>query len=160
MAPSSASQFRHRQSISNIPLADSLSRGQSFFAGFKVSSPRPEQTFVSQAPEEILEESPPPDETPPMSPRRSLKRALSSQMSRVNSIFRGQSYDSPPQSPTAGVSTPPATHEMSMSSDDIAGPRFQTTPPVEPVGDRTAGDYAVYSNITVYFFYLDTKFLD
>jgi hypothetical protein len=52
------------------------------------------------------------------------------------------------------TSPPSATHESSMSLDDVdvAGPRFQTRPEVEPIGERTAGDPAVYSNIAVCFF--------
>ncbi|KAF8806587.1 alpha/beta-hydrolase [Phlegmacium glaucopus] len=103
MAP--PSPVRRRQSSSNIPLAQSVSRRPS---------------------------------------RKSLKRALSSQLSRVNSVLRGQPspvHDSPPALPTS------ATHASSLLSDDVAGPRFQTSSP-EPVDERTAGDHAVYSNIT------------
>jgi len=142
---------------SNIPRANSASRRPSVFSGFKVPSPRPEQTI--QAPDEtaidIHEGYQPQVETSrPGSSRKSLKRALSSQLSRVNSVLRGQPshiHDSPPALPVS------ATHASSLSSDDVAGPRFQRTTPVEPVGERTAGDPAVYSNITVCF-YLDTRF--
>jgi hypothetical protein len=41
---------------------------------------------------------------------------------------------------------------MSLDDVDVAGPRFQTRPEVEPIGERTAGDPAVYSNIAVCFF--------
>jgi hypothetical protein len=157
-----APQMHHRQSTSTIPQVDSISPRQSFFPGFKVPSPRPEQTIAVQTPETIgmLEGLQSSNERPPS--RKSLKRALSSHMSRVGSVLRGQSppnCESPLESPmSAGViaSPPSATHESSMSLVDVAGPRFQTRPGVEPIGERTAGDPAVYSNITVCFF-LNTK---
>ena len=151
-----APQIRHLPSTSTIPQVDSSSpRQSSFFSGFKVSSPRPEQTTAVQASEatsmsEGLQSS---NETPPS--RKSLKRALS----RVGSVLRGQSSptcESPPESPmfTGVITSPPsATHESSTSFADVAGPRFQTSPQVEPIGERTAGDPAVYSNITVCFLF-------
>jgi hypothetical protein len=159
MAPSS------RPSMFSIPQVDSMSPRQSFFASFKAPSPRPEQTITIQGPEEttvaILEGSQLPDGTAHKSRRKSLKRALSLQMSRVGSVFRGQ----PPESPAcnspfessvfAGVSTSPLS-----ATPDVAGPRFQKTPAIEPVDERTAGDPAVYSDITVCFCCLDTRFLD
>ena len=154
-----APQMQHRQSTSTtIPLVDSISRRQSYFSGFKVSYPRPEQTVAVQAAETIpiLEQSS--NERP--SSRKSLKRALSSRMSRVGNVFLGQS---PPscgsslESPMAAeVTTSPhsATPESSilLVDVDVAGPRFQTSPEEELLGERTAGDPAVYSNITVCFF--------
>jgi hypothetical protein len=158
-----APQMRHSQSTSTIPQVDSISPRQSFFPSFRVSSPSPEQTTAVQTPEAIamsegLQSS---NETLPS--RKSLKRALSSQMSRVSGVLRGQSSptcESPPESPMfSAVITPPtsATHESSMSLVDIAGPRFQISPQGEPIGERTAGDPAVYSNIAVCFF-LNTIF--
>ena len=152
-----APQLQHRQSTSTIPQVDSIYPRQSFFSGFKVSSPRPEQTIAVLAPEAnaTLEGLQSLNERP--TSRKSLKRALSSQMSRVGSVLRGQASptcESPPESPmSAGViaSLPSATHESSMSLVDVAGPRFQTSPGVESIGERTAGDPAVYSNIAVCF---------
>ena len=153
-----APRMQHPQSTSTIPQVDSISPRQSLFSGFKVSSPRPEQTIAVEAPEAIvmLEGLQSSDGRPPS--RKSLKRALSSQMSRVGSILRGQSSptcESPLESPiSAGaVISPSATHESSMSLDDVAGPRFQTSPGVEPIGERTAGDPAVYSSIAVCVFF-------
>ena len=160
-----APQMQHRQSTSTtIPLVDSISRRQSYFSGFKVSYPRPEQTVAVQAAETIpiLEQSS--NERP--SSRKSLKRALSSRMSRVGNVFLGQSPPScgSSQSPMAAeVTTSPhsATPESSnlLVDVDVAGPRFQTSPEVEPLGERTAGDHAVYSNIAVcFFFFLNASF--
>ena len=142
----------------------SMTRQHSLFGGFKLPSPRPDQTMTVQTLEEtevvMLEGSQTPDESPPRSSRKSLRRALSSQLSRVSSMLRGQPppvCDSPPGllgSPLfAEVNTSPVsdTHENSPSSDDVAGPRFQMTAPVEPV-ERTAGDPLIYSSITVCFF--------
>lgn len=149
-------QLRHIQSTSTIPQVDSVSpRQSSFFSGFKVSSPRPEQTIAVQDPEAIamLEGPQSSNETP--TSRKSLKRALSSQMSRVGNVLRGQSSptcESPTELPmSTGVvtSSPSATHESSMSLADVAGPRFQISPQMEPTGERTAGDPAVYNNIAV-----------
>ena len=148
-----APQMQHPQSTSTIPQVDPISRRQSFFSGLKVSYPRPEQTVAVQAPEAIttLEQS----SNEMLSSRKSLKRALS-YMSRVSSVL-GQSSptcESSLESPvTAEVITslPSATQESSMSLVDVAGPRFQTSPEVEPIGERTAGDPAVYSNIVVCF---------
>ena len=150
-----APQMQHPQSTSTIPQVDPISRRQSFFSGLKVSYPRPEQTVAVQAPEAIttLEQS----SNEMLSSRKSLKRALS-YMSRVSSVL-GQSSptcESSLESPvTAEVITslPSATQESSMSlvDVDVAGPRFQTSPEVEPIGERTAGDPAVYSNIVVCF---------
>ena len=144
-----APRTHYPPSTSTIPQVDSISRRQSFFSGFKVSYPLPEQTIAVQAPEvnATLEQSS--NERP--SSRRSLKRALS-RMSRV-----GQSpptCESPFESSIAAeVITSPssATHESSVDVD-VAGPRFQTRPEVEHIGERTAGDPAVYSNIAVCFF--------
>jgi hypothetical protein len=152
-------QMQHTQSTSStIPQVDSPSFRQSFFSGFKVSYSRPEQTFSVQAPEatDISEQS----SNEKSSSRKSLKRALSSQMSRVGTVLLGQSSptceSSLESTMAAEVITSPssATHESSMSLDDVdvAGPRFQTTPDVEPITERTAGDPAVYSNIPVCFF--------
>jgi hypothetical protein len=161
MAPTLTSQMRRRQSGSTIPQVDPISPRQSLFSGFKVPSP-----FEETAPESIpiLERPQSPDQTPLILSRKSLKRALSSQISRVGSVLRGRSSPTceSPESPlfTGGVniSSPSAIQESSMSSDDVAGPRFQTTPRLEPIGERTAGDPAVYDNITVCFC-LDTRFL-
>ena len=144
------SQIRHATSI---PRVDSLFRGQSLFAGFKVPSPRPEKTTVIQAHEEtaivVVEEPQSQDEMSPRSSRKSVKRAVSFQMSRVSSIFRGQpsfpgDSNSPPESPVAGASTSPRS-----AVSDVGGPRFQTSPPIDPMDERTAGDPAVYNDITV-----------
>lgn len=149
-----APQIQRPQSSSTIPQVDSISRRQSFFSGFKVSYPRPEQTTAVQTPEAItiLEES----SNERLSSRISLKRALSSQMSRVGSVLIGQSSptcESPPlESPMAAEVIPSPSSATQESSVDVAGPRFQTSPEVEPIGERTAGDPAVYSNITVCFF--------
>jgi hypothetical protein len=156
-----APQMQHRQSTSTIPQVDSISPKQSFFSGFKVSSPRPEQAFAVQAPEAIATLEGLQSSNERSSSRKSLKRALSS---RVGSVLRRQSSptcESPPESPmsTGVITSPPsATHESSMSLVDVAGPRFQTSPGVEPIGERTAGDPAVYSNIAVCFFF-EYKFL-
>ena len=78
-------------------------------------------------------------------------------MSRVGNVLLGQSSptsESPLGSPMAAEVTTsplPATHESSVDVD-VAGPRFQTSPEVEPIGERTAGDPAVYSDISVCFF--------
>ena len=159
-----APQMQHPQSTSTIPQVDSISPRQSLFSGFKVSSPRPEQTVAVQAPEAIamLEGLQSSNERP--SSRKSLKRPLSSQTC-VGSILHGQSSptcESPPESPMSArviTSSPSATHESSMSLVDVAGPRFQTSPGVEPIGERTAGDPVVYSNIAVCFF-LNISFQD
>jgi hypothetical protein len=154
-----APQMQHPQSTSTIPQVDSISSRQSFFSGFKVSYPRPEKANAVQAPEanSMLEQS----SNERLSSRKSFKRALSSQMSRVGSVL-GQSSpcESEPrlESPMAAEvinSLPSATHESSMSlvDVDVAGPRFQTSPEVEPIGERTAGDPVVYSNIMVCFFF-------
>jgi hypothetical protein len=158
-----APQMQHPQSTSTIPQVDSISRRQSFFSGFKVSYPRPEQSIAVQAPDAMSEQS----SNEKLSSRKSLKRALSSQMSRVGSVLLGQSSptcesESPLESPMAAEvinSLSSATHESSMSLDDVdvAGPRFKTSPEVEPIGERTAGDPAVYSNIAVCFF-LNSRF--
>ena len=154
-----APQMQHRQSTSTIPQIDSISPRQSFFSGLKVPSPRPEQTIAVQT-IGMLEGLQSSNDRPPS--RKSLKRALSSQMSRVGSVLRGQSSptcESPLESPmSAGViASPSATHESSMSLADVAGPRFQISPGVEPLGERAAGDPAIYSNIAVCSF-LNTKF--
>ena len=160
MAPLPTNQIRRHQSSSTITQVGSISPRQSLFSGFKVPSPRHEQTITPDV-TVILERPQSPDETPPTPSRKSLKRALSSQMSRVGGVLRGQSppiCESPPESPMfAGVddSLPSAS---SMWSDDVAGPRFQSSPRVEPIDERTAGDPAVYSNITVCFC-LNTRFL-
>ena len=152
-----APQMQHPQSTSTIPQVDSISRRQSFFSGLKVSYPRAEQTIAVQASEAITTSEQSSNEM--QSSRKSLKRALSSQMSRVSSVLRQSSptCESPlelPMTPEVITSLPSATHESSMSlvDVDVAGPRFQTSPEVEPTGERTAGDPAVYSNITVCFF--------
>ena len=148
--------MQHRQSTLSIPQVDSMSSRQSFFSSFKASYSRPEQTIAVQAPEAtaILEQSS--NERP--SSRKSIKSALSSQMSWVGSVLLGQSSltsESPLESSMAAEDTTSspsaATHESSVDVD-VTGPRFQTSPEVEPIGERTAGDPAVYSNITVCFF--------
>ena len=157
-----APQMRHLQSTSNIPQIDSMSRRQSFFSGFKVSYSRPEQTIAVQAPEAIASLEQPSNETP--SSRKSLKRALSFQRSRVGTVLFGKSSptvtsESPLESPMAAeviASPSSAIHESSVDVD-VAGPRFQTSPEVEPIGERTAGDPAVYSNIAVCFFLFECK---
>ena len=161
-----APQIRHRQSTSTIPQVDSISpRQSSFFYGFKASSPRSEQTTAVQAPEEIATSEGLQSSNETMPSRKSLKRALSSQLSRVGSVLRGQSSptcESPLESPmsTGVITSPPsASHESSMSLVDVARPRLQTSPQVEPISERTAGDPSVYSNIAVCFF-LSTSYLD
>lgn len=148
MAPSAITLSRHGQSTSSVPQVDSR---RSIFAGFKVPSPRPDQIVTIQAPGEtevsVLEETQFPDEMSPTSSRKSFKHSLSFQLSRVSSALRGQSSpvcDEFPESPLS----PEVMHANSITSGDVAGPRFQRTAPVEPVGERTAGDPAVYSNIT------------
>ena len=150
-----APQMQYLRSSSTIPQVDSISRRQSFFSGFKVSYPRPEEITAVQAPEALEQSS---NERP--SSRKSLKRALSWQMSRVGNVLLGQSSptcESPPMTAEVVTSSPSATHESSIDVD-VAGPRFHTSPEVEPIGERTAGDPAVYSNITVCFF-LNASFL-
>ena len=132
---------------------------------FSLLSPRPDQTMTVQTLEEtevvMLAGSQTPDESPPRSSRKSLIRALSSQLSRLSIVLRRQPppvCNSPPGllgSPLfSEVNTPPVsdTHENSRSSDAVAGPHFQTTAPVEPV-ERTAGDPLIYSSITVCFYF-------
>lgn len=159
MAPPSIGQIRSHPSNSSIPQVNPVSPRQSLFSGFKVSSPRPVQIIVTQSSEAIaiLEGSQSQEEPLPISPRKSLKRALSSHISRVGSVLRGQSSptcESPLESPIfaeVNTSSPSEIHASSMLSGDVAGPRFQPSPQVEPIGERTAGDPAVYSTITVCF---------
>ena len=157
-----APHLHQSQSTSTIPLVDSISPRKSYFSNFKVSYPRPEQSVAVQAPETIpmLEQS----SSERLSSRNSLKRALSSRMSRVGNALLGQSppsCESPLELPMAAevtTSPPSATHESSMPSVDIAGPRFQTSPEVEPIDERTAGDPAVYSDIAVCFLFFGMFF--
>ena len=150
-----APKMQHPQSTSSIPQVDSITRRQSFFSSFKVAHARPEQIIDGQAPEAIAVSEQSSNERP--SSRKSLKRALSSQMSRVSSVLLGQSSptcESPLELPMAAeVTTPPPSATQESSTDvDVGGPRFQTSHEVEPIGERTAGDPAVYSNIAVCYF--------
>ena len=95
----------------------------------------------------------PSTEAAPRSPttiasRKSLRRALSTQMTRAGTVLRRRATVTnlvQQGSPTGG----------SSSSSDVAGPRFNGH--VHPVpgleGERAAGDPWVYHTISVSFFY-------
>ncbi|KAF8161335.1 hypothetical protein B0H34DRAFT_796140 [Crassisporium funariophilum] len=144
-----------------------LSRRQSLFAGFKSSSPRCEQDNTApplptdtvavtvDSPKSMSFE---PATVTRRTSRTSLTRAFSARLSYVGSVIRREpspaARDPPLEKSTADTSddgsSTPVNHQDSVASSDVGGPRFSVTSPTptEHPSERTAGESAVYANIT------------
>ncbi|KAF9012561.1 hypothetical protein BDQ17DRAFT_1297729 [Cyathus striatus] len=93
--------------------------------------------------------------------KKSLRRTLTSKLTHAGSAIKratsvGRSRQSKEEKAPSDPASPPplgsaANRENSVSPSDVGGPRFRSTtavPPPLPIGERTAGDPAVYADIT------------
>lgn len=97
--------------------------------------------------------------TVPTLRRQSLRRALSSRLTRASSALRKrpasaganlQTFEMPPPGSMPPLPRAASAGHTSTTSSDVGGPRFKASPPLQsPPGERTAGDPTIYADIQV-----------